>query len=245
MLDRIKTKILSPQDGRDDAFLRALKHLYATDRRWRSRGSKTGLPLGRYMEFGVWNGKSMEIFWKILRLVKGNVRKDWFLYGFDSFEGLPEPEGAADAHPFAAKGAFRSKGADLVAQTMAKAGVPKDKFELIPGFYENSLTPELKERLGRPKVCLVNIDVDYYSSTKTVLDWVEDLLFDGAIVYFDDIVFYNGNPKKGQIRAIREFNESRTKSGLHEERGLDPWGRVYIYWRDDETQTSEKLQFQE
>lgn len=241
MLDRLKSKIFADRDSRDDAFLRALKHLYATDKRWRKRGSETGLPLGRYMEFGVWNGASMKILWDVLGLLPGNVRKNWFLHGFDSFEGLPDAKGG-DEHRFVGKGSFKSAGADLVANDLVRHGIPRERFDLVPGFYEKSLTADLKARLGNPKVCLVNIDVDYYSSTKTVLDWIEDLLFDGSIVYFDDMAFYNGNPHKGQIRAIREFNESRKTSGLAEAPGLDPWARAYFYWRDDAA-PSEKLQF--
>jgi O-methyltransferase len=242
LLERLKSRLVSYPENRDDAFLRSLKHLYATDRRWRKRGAKTGLPLGTYMEFGVWNGVSMEMFWRTLGLMSGGVRKDWKLWGFDSFEGLPDPVGAADAHPFAGKGAFRSTGQQQVEQRLSRVGIPLDRFELVPGFFEKSLTPELKRRIGSTKVCFANVDVDFYSSTKTALDWIEDLLFDGSIVYFDDISFYNGNPKKGQIRAIREFNEARTSSGLHQERGLDPWGRIHIYWRDED-RSAENLRF--
>lgn len=242
ILDRLKARLLSYPNKRDAAFIRSLRHLYEVDRRWRSRGSQTGLPLGNYFEFGVWNGKSMEIFWKCLGYARGSSRKDWRLFGFDSFEGLPEPAGSGDTHPFVGKGSFKSTGVDRVTQTLTRFGIPAPSLKLVPGFYENSLTPALKQELGNPPACLVNIDVDYYSSTMTVLNWIESLLFDGSIVYFDDIGFYNGNPSKGQIRAIREFNESRKGAGLYEERGLDPLGRVYIYWRDT-PDASEKLQF--
>ncbi len=243
MIDRLKAKLLGYPNKRDAAFIRSLRHLYEVDRRWKSRGSAAGLPLGNYFEFGVWNGKSMEVFWKTLGYAAARERKDWRLFGFDSFEGLPEPEGAADAHPIVGKGAFKSSGLDRVAGTLAKAGIPAERLKLVPGFYENSLTPELKASLGNPPACFVNIDVDYYSSTMTVLTWIESLLFDGSIVYFDDVLFYNGNPHKGQIRAIAEFNESRTESGLYQERGLDPLGRVYVYWKNDAAGKSEKLQF--
>ena len=243
MIDRLKAKLLGYPNKRDAAFIRTLRHLYEVDRRWKSRGSAAGLPLGNYFEFGVWNGKSMEVFWKALGYAASGERKDWRLFGFDSFEGLPEPEGAADAHPFVGKGAFKSSGVDQVSASLTKAGIPADRVKLVAGFYENSLTPELKASLGLTKASVVNIDVDYYSSTMTVLNWIESLLFDGSIVYFDDILFYNGNPHKGQLRAIREFNETRKDAGLYQERGLDPLGRVYVYWKNDAGSSSEKLQF--
>lgn len=182
------------------------------------------------MEFGVWNGDSMKMTWDILKSFDSPV--PWKLIGFDSFEGLPEAEGAADAHRFVGAGSFKSKGQEFVANALLDHGIAADRFELVPGWYQDSLTDATKTKLGSPKVAFVNIDVDYYSSTKDVLEWIEPLLFDGSIVYFDDVLFYNGNPHKGQLRAIREFNDSRTESGLYCATRFDQGGRAYLYWNN-------------
>lgn len=34
------------------------------------------------------------------------------------------------------------------------------------------------------------------------------LLRPGVLIYFDDIWSFNGDPSRGQLRAIREFNEA-------------------------------------
>jgi len=225
------------------AFRRCIGFLEGTDRKWKARGSAHGLGVGNYMEFGVWNGESMAKFWQQLRWYFGPVPRDrWKLYGFDSFTGLPAPKGDADRHPFVGEGSFRSKGPEEVRRVLRRAGCDDDRVELIPGVFDQSLTPALKERLGRPRASLVNIDVDFHSSTLAVLNWVEDLLVDGSLVYFDDVMFYNGHPGKGQLRAIAEFNRARTHSGLSPAPALDPAGRVYVYWRDERF-AEESLQF--
>jgi hypothetical protein len=225
------------------AFRRCIAFLEGTDRKWKARGSAHGLGVGHYLEFGVWNGESMASFWRQLRWYFGRVPRDrWKLYGFDSFVGLPAPQGDADRHPFVGEGSFRSKGTEEVRRVLRRAGCEEERVQLIPGVFEESLTPELKERLGRPRASLVNIDVDFHSSTLTVLNWVEDLLADGSLVYFDDVMFYNGHPGKGQLRAIAEFNRARSRSGLTPAPSLDPAGRVYVYWRDERF-AEESLQF--
>jgi O-methyltransferase len=235
-------QLLRPNEP-SSAFRRCIAFLEGTDRKWKSRGSARGLGVGHYLEFGVWNGESMAIFWQQLRWYFGRVPRDrWKLYGFDSFVGLPAPRGDADRHPFVGEGSFRSMGTDEVRRRLRRAGCDEERVQLVPGMFEQSLTSELKERLGHPRASLVNIDVDFHSSTLTVLDWVEELLADGSLVYFDDVMFYNGHPGKGQLRAIAEFNRARSHSGLTPAPALDPAGRVYVYWRDERF-AEESLQF--
>ena len=44
--------------------------------------------------------------------------------------------------------------------------------KFIKDYYENSLTYELRNTLVDNPPSIVNIDVDYYSSAKTVLEWI-------------------------------------------------------------------------
>lgn len=227
---------------REAAFFRILNHLNGERRRWLARGSDRDPGLGNYFEFGVWNGDSLLILWKVLKLMDLDKEADFRLYGFDSFEGLPAPQGEADHHPMVAAGSFNSQGADYVADRLQKAGCPRDKVHLVPGFFESSLTEGIKEELGRPRATFVNVDVDYYSSTSQALFWIESLLVDGSIVFFDDILFYHGNPHKGQPKAIAEFNAASAYRGLTEVRALDPVGRAYMFWRSQDSE-SEALTF--
>ncbi len=80
----------------------------------------------------------------------------------------------------------------------------------MEGFFDKSLTPELRESFEarglRPSI--VDLDVDYYSSTKQAMDWMLPLLSSGCVFYFDDYWAFHGHPDMGQVRFIREFNES-------------------------------------
>ncbi len=54
---------------------------------------------------------------------------------------------------------------------------------------------------------LVNIDCDLYESAVYVLDFIEPLLQEGSVLYFDDWNMYRANPNKGGKKAFREFRE--------------------------------------
>ncbi len=225
-------QITSLYPPRTSAFRRSLNYLLGTDQKWKSRGSKDGLQLGNYYEFGVWNGDSVIEFWKILRGRDQQRNQAWHFYGFDTFQGLPAPRGYEDAHAFVGEGSFRSEGLSYVSERLVRAGIPAQQFTLTEGLFEETLTTDLKQGIPHPRTSIVNIDVDYSSSTVCALNWLHDVLIDGSIIYFDDISFYNGNPKKGQLHAIEDFNNSHHDCGLTPAPGLDPWGRVYFFWSD-------------
>ena len=49
------------------------------------------------------------------------------------------------------------------------------------------------------------IDCDIYSSTKSVLSFITDLIDDGTILIFDDWLNYKGNPNYGEQAACNEW----------------------------------------
>ncbi|MEM7247677.1 MAG: TylF/MycF/NovP-related O-methyltransferase [Acidobacteriota bacterium] len=227
---------------RSEIFKRCLALQLSHEATWRRRGSQQDTRLGSICEFGVWNGESMAMLWDSLHSLRADTSK-WRLYGFDSFEGMPASDDDRDRHAFISEGSFKSEGEERVASHLASRGVPSSAFELIPGMFDESLTEEARAKLTVPHVCFANIDVDYYSSTMTVLKWLEPLLFDGSLLYFDDMYFYNGNPHRGQPRAIHEFNATDERRGLTPALNVDPTGRVHVFWRDDANESSEELQF--
>ena len=216
---------------------RTFSHFEQRKQTWEFRGSTTKLDIGHYFEFGCYDGDTLLDFFNALVLKYGDQLPEyWRIFAFDSFEGLPDTELQEDLHLFAGKGSYKSKGPSFVKQRMLDAGCDSNRITLIPGFYEESLTEKLRNKLLNEGVfaSFVNIDCDYYSSTMTVLNWIEPLLVDGSIVYFDDIYFYNCNPNKGELRAISDFNESRSKSGLAPAPFFDRAHRCYMYWRDED-----------
>ena len=54
-------------------------------------------------------------------------------------------------------------------------------------------------------VMLALIDCDLYSSTVSVLDFLDNLLQDGSILMFDDWNCFGKSDERGERRAFREF----------------------------------------
>jgi hypothetical protein len=167
--------------------------------------------VGCYYEFGVGSGTYLSQYVKALKAFCKNREEDIYSYqifGFDSFEGLPEKKCAKDNHPRWHKGLF-SCSLSEIQRKATKLGIDlrRNTIHFVKGFFEETLTPTLRKELGKWSPSLVTIDVDYYSSTRTVLEWLRPILKDRTIFYFDDIWAFDGNPDCGQLAAIKEFNE--------------------------------------
>lgn len=132
---------------------------------------------GLFLEFGVATGATINL---IGPLAPARV------YGFDSFEGLPEAWG--DYMP---KGAF--------AQSPPKV---HSNVELIIGYFNETLPKFLSSHPG--KVAFLHVDCDLYSSTKTVLCEIGDRIVPGSIIVLDEYFNYPGW-EDGEHKALSEF----------------------------------------
>ncbi len=124
---------------------------------------------------------------------------------FDSFSGLPPKLDRRDDNPDWGQGVF-AHGEQEIRDLLTQHGVDPDKgnIHFIKGYYSDTLTPDLRKKVKKPTI--ITIDVDYYSSTKTVLEWLRPILQDGVLFYFDDIWSFHGDPNRGELAAINEFN---------------------------------------
>lgn len=145
---------------------------------WRQPAPRDGL----WLEFGVYRGRTIN---RLARRAPGLV------YGFDSFEGLPEDwdRGAQ----FTPKGAFHVNGV---------APHVRRNVRLAPGWFAATLPDFLAETPG--KVALMHIDCDIYSSTKTVFDCLADRIGPGTTVVFDELINYP-TFRDHEWRALYEF----------------------------------------
>ncbi len=172
--------------------------------------AKSGLD-GAYMEFGCFNGSSfIQAYHACKKHLKSNVpgqklSKHKF-YAFDSFEGLPalDKEDQSDGYDVFEEGQYAYSRKDFKA-ALKRGGVDLKDVMTIPGFYEDSLTDELKVRKKLPKIAIAHIDCDLYSSAKTVLNFLTDLVQDGSLILFDDYFCYKGRPDEGVRRAFYEW----------------------------------------
>lgn len=136
-----------------------------------------------WLEFGVASGDSINYISKFT-----NDK----IYGFDSFEGLPEKW--RDGFDI---GAFGRNG-----------NLPEvnENVELIKGLFSVTLPNFIKKH--NKKISFIHMDADLYSSTKFVLDTVKNYIDKDCIIIFDELVNYPGfDGETGELRAFYEFIE--------------------------------------
>lgn len=138
---------------------------------------------GLFLEFGVYKGRSINY---IAKKVPNKT-----IYGFDSFEGLPEFWRAGFE-----KGSFNVKELPSVEKNVV----------LIKGFFSDSLPVFLDKKLEKKiePLSFLHIDCDLYSSTTTIFKYLGDLIKNGTIILFDEYFNYP-SWKEGEFKAFQEF----------------------------------------
>lgn len=159
---------------------------------------------GDYCEFGCGSKvRSFRFAWKFSNLEKYGDRK---LYAFDTFAGLPTPEGI-DEHEQWAEGTMSVTLRQFkIIMSYYRAKLGRD-FEAVEGDYRESLVGKMPTDHGIKKIAFAHIDCDLYESTVPVLDYIAPSLANGAILSFDDWFCFNGDPRLGEQRALREWSE--------------------------------------
>ena len=104
-----------------------------------------------------------------------------------------------------------------------------EKDNLIKGFYSESLTEELKASM--PKVGVVHIDVDLYSSTVCVLHFLKSLLVKGSVLVFDDWYAFPGGSFMGERKALNEFLEENPGFAIEPWKSYSTFGQSFFVSR--------------
>ncbi len=135
---------------------------------------------GGYLEFGVFAGETINLL--------SSTLPDKIIYGFDSFEGLPETwRDGFDTATFDREGVLPQVNANV---------------RLVKGWFNETLPEFVK---AHPEQCaFIHIDCDLYSSTKIVLDTLKNQIGAGTVIAFDEYFNYPGW-KDGEYKAFMEF----------------------------------------
>lgn len=197
---------------------------------WREHLSDFIFPLGLtdVYQFGVYSGDSMIDITELYR-AKG-IKLD-NMYGFDSFEGLPEELGEPIAQECWKKGGFDARekfGAKTVEDCVSRTFLKLEtiigskcsslanpclcpEIKLIPGFFCDTLKTKLVEKYNMKPAAFVDLDADIYSSTFEALEFMckNNLIVPGTLLAYDD---WGGTPgwkefKDGESRAHKEISE--------------------------------------
>lgn len=135
---------------------------------------------GLFLEFGVFSGKSInQIAAKF---------PDQKVYGFDSFEGLPEFwRDGFDKGYFSLNGNLPNVASNV---------------SLVKGWFSDTLPDFTAKENGM--ISFLHVDCDLYSSTKTIFDSLANQIEVGTVIVFDEYFNYAGW-QEGEIKAFKEF----------------------------------------
>ena len=140
---------------------------------------------GYVIEFGVGEGISMR---QLARLSAPNQR----VFGFDSFDGLPEEWDMGDGIKFPA-GSFKY-------DPPIVAGV-----EYRIGWFEDTIPMWKVDHPGR--IAFLHVDSDLYSSCVTILTELNDQIVPGTVIVFDEMyeTWRHKNWHHGEYKAFNEW----------------------------------------
>ena len=130
-----------------------------------------------YLEFGVASGKSIKYWAERLKA------EDALLFGFDTFEGLPEAWGLLQ------KGHF-STGGKLPCIDCPNVNYVRGLFqETLPMFV-----------LPEHDTLIINVDCDIYSAAAFVLNSLGPHMRPGTLLYFDEF-----SDRTHELKAYKDF----------------------------------------
>lgn len=179
---------------------------------------------GDYLEFGVYQGRA---FIEAYNLAKELGYDDMHFYAFDSFEGLPEVRGQDAKYKHFHKGQYSCSEEEFISIIEA-AGLDLNRTTTIKGFFDDSLTNELRLELLIKRAAIVWIDCDIYESTVPVLDFITDIITSGTFIAFDDWFSFGADPYAGEIRATREWLEKNKDITLEHYKDFGTSGRIFL-----------------
>lgn len=157
---------------------------------------------GDYLEFGVWQGRTFAAaYYFAARYGLDSMR----FYAFDSFQGLPKVA-AEDSNGSAEfqSGDYQWNRRDFETN-LDRWRVPRNRVEIVPGWFSDTLNAKLTESLPLQKAAIVWVDCDLYESTVPVLEFLERYVQDGTVLIFDDWFCFRADPKRGEQKAFAQW----------------------------------------
>jgi len=147
---------------------------------------------GAFVETGTWTGGASA--YALLSMKRNNICLTY--WGFDSFEGMPDPTSDDDSQSISWAGDDPRKlnNADREAcyTYLSETGYEVSKINLIKGWFDESLVMH-KSKVG--PIAILRLDGDFYESTKVPLLELYPQVVNGGIVIIDDYGTFEGCKK--------------------------------------------------
>lgn len=185
---------------------------------------------GDYVEFGSWGGQSLRSAHEMTRLLS----PERHLWAFDSFLGERPPSTDEIDHRPSLE-AYRNEGPsglEAFRTRSEEAGVPRDAYTAVEGFFEDTLPPLGTD--GPPTdIALAYVDCNLYTSTVTVLEFLAPRLKHGMIVAFDDYWVHSARHVSGERLALHQFLRAHPEWRFVPYQTLHHAGQAYVAERAD------------
>jgi len=147
---------------------------------------------GDVAEIGVSKGGT-------LKIIAESVSKNKTIYGFDTFEGMPDLFCDKDvSHKI---GDFSDTSLERVAELLKD----NKNVVLVKGIF-----PESSDIVSDKRFSFVHVDCDLYKSTLSSCEFFYERLVDGGIMLFDDYGFL-----KGARTAVDEFFKDKREKPIY------------------------------
>ena len=127
-----------------------------------------------------------------------------YVFGFDSFEGLPSTWRGGSSHTEIPAGDFATS-----------IPIVEDNVELRVGLFNETISTFLSERIMQGtdatshEIRFLHLDADLHSSTLEVLTALQHLFVPGTIILMDDMVNFPGFRESGLL-ALADFLSTKT-----------------------------------
>lgn len=163
---------------------------------------------GDVVECGVGRGRSLAIISALNYIFDAEEGGKRLIYGYDSFEGFPEPtmEDSSYRNPKKGEWSFSPSGKykytpAFIKNIIKNSHIPTKNLIIIKGFFEKTLIKNPCQ-----SIAMLHIDCDLYQSYKTVLKLLYKKVSRGGLVVFDDIIADRKNSAfPGALKAVKEF----------------------------------------
>lgn len=138
---------------------------------------------GSILDCGIWKGNST----RRLSMLFPSIQ----IQAFDSLEGLP------DDWVTSVKGTFK-----LSEQEIKDLDLPENS-NFYRGWFSDTL-PAWRWDNSYKVISLIRVDCDIYSSTRDIFRAVGDMIGDGTVIVFDELIGYLGW-ERHEYKALNEF----------------------------------------
>lgn len=182
---------------------------------------------GVFVECGIGYGRTLQIITTLL-LLKDKSR---VVFGFDSFEGFPEPtKEDLTGKVYSKQGDWKYVKPHHIYEIISPTQGFTESVEtrIYPGFFEDSISQEILADIESLNgIAFLHLDVDLYQSYICTLSRFWDLVNKGGVILFDEYHLSSQDKFPGAYKAVNEFLVSK---GIDPQSSIrtDGTGRCYL-----------------